>query len=66
MCAGTSGKRNTAKTTSQKTRRIGNTRTNHGVRLTRPAVEVLGSKAIHDRQVAEAQHLQDHVRGKYH
>ncbi|KAF7965149.1 hypothetical protein HWV62_45386 [Athelia sp. TMB] len=50
------------KTTSQKTKHFGKTRSNGGVRLLRPQRETLTNTAILKRQAAEAEQMQKRVR----
>lgn len=53
----------TVNTSSKKTRRIGSRRDSTGIRRARPHTEVLGPNAMRERQVADAQHLEDRING---
>ncbi|KAF7981823.1 hypothetical protein HWV62_31947 [Athelia sp. TMB] len=52
------------RTTSQKTKHFGKTRSNGGVRLLRPQRETLTNTAMLQRQAAEAEQMQKRVRGE--
>ncbi|KAF7967244.1 hypothetical protein HWV62_35063 [Athelia sp. TMB] len=54
-------RRSTVQTSSKKARRIGSTRDRNGIWCSRPHTEVLGPNAMRERQVADAQHLEDRI-----